>query len=702
MKCSHCYLPVRRDGQEREINGETYQFCCYGCCLAFQVSHGQGEESEAAWLLVRLGVGTFLAMFIMLFSLLLYSNSFPPQDAQLVQIIHGLLWALATPVLIILGEPFIRTAWRAALEGRAIADTLVSIGALAAYGYSAWQIVAGGPEVYFDTVTMVLVLFTVGRYLEAAGRARTVRSLTPMLAAERATATVVAGAQDVEQAVQTIRPGTVVRVRPGERVSVDGIVLEGRSHCNEAMLSGQHEPQFKWPGSTVYAGCVNGTGQLLVRTTAAGTGTRWGQISRFVSAALDRKSIAGEIIDRAAAIFVPMVIVLSLVTMFYWHQGSLESGLLAALAVLVVACPCALGLAAPLATTLGLGQAAQHGILIRGGGVLERLAGIKAIAFDKTGTLTDGEMRLQRVFTLGLSEQDLLQRAAGLAQGSEHAVSAGIGQAARTIGVEPLPHDDIHVHPGAGVVGSHAGQTTVMGSAAFMSLLGWSIPEPLTRQAMTALHGATLVYVGWNGEVKGLLGLTDTLLPGARQVTATLSRSGLATCLLTGDNHAAAERIAQTAGIGTWRAALTPEEKVTALRDYRGQYGAIAMVGDGMNDGPVLAVANVGIAVGGATDMAQETAEVILPEGALNQLPWLLQLSRRVRRTIYTNIAWALGYNAIALSLAAGGLLLPVIAALLMAGSSLLVVFNSLHLGGAAESAPAAAQDAESTGIASA
>lgn len=692
MNCSHCHLPVRRDGQRREIDGETCQFCCYGCCLAFQVSHGQGEESEAAWLLVRLGVGAFLAMFIMLFSLLLYSNTLHQEDAQLIQGVHILLWVLATPVLIILGEPFIRVAWQAALEGRASADTLVSIGALAAYGYSAWQTTIGGAEVYFDTASMVLVLFTVGRYMEAEGRARTVRDLTPMLAAERAKANIVTDGQDSEQAVQTIQPETVVRVHPGERVPVDGIVLEGRSHCNEAILSGQHELQFKQPGSKVYAGSINDAGQLLVRTVAAGTDTRWGQISQFVSAALAHKSLAGEIIDRAAAIFVPMVIVLALATMFYWHQGSFDRGLLAALAVLVVACPCALGLAAPLATALGLGQAAQQGILIRGGGVLEHLAGIKAVAFDKTGTLTDGEMRLQHIFAVGISEQTLLQRASGLAQGSEHPLAKGISRASRLTGAKPLQHHDVRAHPGAGVVGSHAGQTTAMGSAALMSLLGWPIPPQLARHARTDLHMATPVYVGWNNKVQGLLGLMDTLLPDTRSMIAALSRTGLATSLLSGDTCVATRKIAQASGIETWQAALTPTGKVAALQDWMRQHGAVAMVGDGINDGPVLAVANVGIAVGGATDLALETAEVVLPEGALVWLPWLLQLARRVRRTIYTNIAWALGYNAIALSLAASGLLLPIIAAALMAGSSFLVVINSLHLGRTDELPPPTVQ----------
>ena len=691
MGCSHCHLPVRRDGQQREIDGETYRFCCYGCCLAFQVGRGQGEESEAAWLLVRLGVGAFLAMFIMLFSLLLYSNTFSPEEGRLVRIVHVLLWALATPVLIILGQPFLYGAWQAVRQGCANADILVIIGASSAYVYSAWQVVAGADAVYFDTVSMVLVLFTVGRYLEAAGRARAARSLAPMLAPERARATVVVDGGDREQAVRDIRPGAVVRVRPGERLPVDGVVLEGCSHCDEAVLSGQHDPRAKRPESPVYAGSVNGAGQLLVRATAVGADTRWGQIGRYVSQALDRKSLVGEIVDRAATGVVPLVILLALATLFYWHQGSFERGLLAALAVLVVACPCALGLAAPLVTAIGLGQAAQRGILLRGGGVLERLAGIQVVAFDKTGTLTGGAVCLRQCLAVGASRQELLRRAAGLAQGSEHPLAAGIRHAAEAMRLQPLPHRDIQARPGQGVVGRYEGDAAAMGSAALMQALGWAVPARLREQGMTALHADTPVYVAWQGAVRGRLGLTDTLSASAEPTVAALGRGGLVTGLLSGDTEAAVRCVAEAVGIETWRCALSPEDKVAALRDWTRRHGPAAMVGDGMNDGPVLAAASVGIAVGGATDLARETAEVVLPEGALEQLPWLLRLARLARRTIYANIAWALGYNVVALSLAASGLLLPIFAAALMAGSSLLVVVRSLQLGRMSEVPPSAA-----------
>ena len=693
--CSHCSLPVGSIGTQREVNGETHAFCCYGCCLAYQVHHGQREEPEAAWLLIRLGVGGFLAMNIMLFSLLLYSGTFGSTRDGVVQVIHILLALLATPMLIILGGPFIRGAWAAARRGRMSADTLVSIGAVSAYGYSVFQVVIGSGIVYFDTVTMVLVLFTLGRYLEAQGRVRTARSLAPMLAAESAFATVVVKGHDSQQPVRDLLPGAIVRVRPGERVAIDGVVIEGRSQCDEALLTGQPEALTKRHGDAVYAGSINGTGQLLVRATAAGNATRWVQISRLVREALSQKSLTGELVDRTAALFIPFVLLLAAGTVWYWSgREPFDQALLAGLAVLVVACPCALGLAAPLAAALGIGLAAQRGVLVRGAAVFERLAQIKAVAFDKTGTLTRNEASLAKVVTHDVSETVLLGHAAGISQGSDHPSARNIALAARTRGVAPIVCQEIEVHPGEGMLGTSDGARIAMGSAAFMARLGWAVPQTLAMRAET---GCATVYVGWNENVRGLLCLEYSPMREARSVVAALNKLGLATCMLSGDTPAAVERIANAVGIATWRAALLPADKVEALRVWARHHGAVAMVGDGLNDAPVLGTASVGIAVGGATDLARETADITLPKGMLTSLPWLILVARRVRRTVLKNLAWALGYNMVALSLAVAGMLQPVVAAALMAGSSLVVVINSLRTNRAA-GRPAADTEENSEG----
>ena len=671
--CSHCALPVGRIGRHQEVQGEEHWFCCYGCCLAFQFNHGAGEEPEAAAWLVRLGVGAFLAMNIMLFSLLLYADAFSGADAWVLQPVHWLLWALTTPLLVLIGGPFLGSAWGALREGRLVTDTLVTIGVLSAYGYSTWQLLRGSSLVYFDTATMVLMLFTLGRYLEAQGRARAARSLAPMLAAERAQVRLVLDGIVTLRPIAEVQPGDLVRVLPGERIAVDGVVVEGRSECDESVLTGQPEPRPKAPGVGVVAGSMNGNGLLLVRAIAPGLHTRWVQIGRMVRDALASKTLAGDSIDRVAAIFIPSVLLLAAATAWFWYERSGgDAALLAGLAVLVVACPCSLGLAAPLASALAIGQAAQRGILIRSGGVLERLARLRGVAFDKTGTLTHNDLRFVGLWLDGATESEVLARARMLALGSDHPIS----RAVLAMVDEPAlaSATDLQARAGAGLTGCIDGERCAIGSADFMASLGWSVAPGLVGAAD---DGCTSTFVGWRGAVRARLSFVAAPVPEAADVIAALHRRGLDTLLLSGDSSGAVERLAVRLGIMRWQARLLPEDKVKLLSEWSATHGPVAMVGDGLNDGPVLASAAVGIAVGGATDLARESADVVLPRGGLASLTWLLREADRVRRSVRANLLWAFGYNAVALALAAGGLLRPALAAALMAGSSLLVVARS-------------------------
>jgi Cu2+-exporting ATPase len=692
--CRHCQLPVGRLGQRQEVNGESHWFCCYGCSLVYQTLHGAREEPEAAALLIRLGIGGFLAMNIMLFSLLLYADAFTGPDDWLAGWVPWLLWALATPLLLILGGPFICGAWRAARAGRLSADTLVSLGALAAYGFSALQVIRGSGQVYFDTVTMVLLLFTVGRTIEAQGRVRALRSLAPMLAAEQARVRVVLTGEELTRTLDQVRPGDRVRVLPGERIPVDAAVVEGRSVCDESILTGQPAPQPKGPGDQVHAGSLNGCGQLLLSVVGNAGDTRWIRISRLVQTALAQKSLRGEMVDRVTAWFIPGVLMLAAATVWFWAMhGSVEQALLSGLAVLVVACPCSLGLAAPLAMSLGIARAAERGVLLRDGAVLEKLAGLGGIAFDKTGTLTQGRLQMLSLATAGATAMQILARARALALGSDHPVARAV--VTMPAGPDETPNAalSLQAHPGAGLSGQIDGTSCALGSAAFMHSLDWEIPAALAQAAAPA--GTTLVYVGWAGQVHGRLLLADAARAESAQVIAALRARGVKTLLLSGDGEQAVAHFAQSLGIAAWHAGLSPEAKVVHLRDWIRRHGGIAMVGDGLNDGPVLAAASVGIAVGGASDLARESADVVLPAAGLEQLPWLLQLADDVRRSVRANLLWAFGYNAVALTLAVAGLLQPMLAAALMAGSSLLVVGRSLWASrrhAARDAAPEAAE----------
>ena len=517
MICSHCLLPLGQRAMQRKVNGENCAFCCYGCCIAFQVKNGKSEEWEAAWLLIRLGVGGFLSMNIMLFSLLFYADTFTGPDARLIPWIQLLLWIFATPAVMILGGPFLRETWHDGLQGRLTSSALIVVGVGAAYLYSAVAVIERGPHVYFDTATMVLMLFTLGRLLEAAGRARAARDLEPLLAAERETVVVVHDGAEVRRRVREVEAGMLVRVRPGERIPIDGIVIEGESHTDEAVITGESRLVTIGVGSAVIAGSINLDGPLLVRSSDAGTATRWAQICRSVREALSRRSPNHRIADRVVGVSVPLVLLLGVLTVLYWAQWlSFDRALLIGLAVLVVACPCAVGLAAPLATSLGIGRLARCGCIVRDPAALETLARTRLLAFDKTGTLTVGRARVVDIESDGVGASEVLARAAGLERHSEHGYARAITAAATMRGIEPVIARDIRVVPGRGIEGTVSGEPVAAGNSALMGDLGWSLAATLREHGQSLEAGGySVIYVGWGERVRGVMSLDDTLLPEA-------------------------------------------------------------------------------------------------------------------------------------------------------------------------------------------
>jgi Cu2+-exporting ATPase len=678
---------------QRTLEGELCSFCCYGCCIAYQVKAGRSEEFQAAWLLIRLGVGAFLSMNVMLISLAIYAGAFDA-DAWLIPWIHLLLWIFATPALIILGGPYLRETLAHARQGRLTSSALVVIGVSAAYVYSVFATIEQSEQVYFDTATMVLMLFTIGSYIEAAARATAARDLEPLLAAESESATILEDGREVRRLVREVGAGMLVRVRPGERIPVDGVVVEGESHTDEAVITGESRPIIKGVGSAMIAGSVNLEGPLLVETTGAGAATRWAKICRSVRDALSHRSPLQRVADRVVGISVPFVLILGGLTVSYWANSiPFDQALLVGLAVLVVACPCAVGLAAPLATSLGIGRLARCGCLVRDPAALEALARCRLLAFDKTGTLTSGTPCIIGIESDGADSDEVLARAAGLERHSEHGLARAIIVAAEQRGLVPAVTRNVRIVPGRGIQGSADGYAVAAGNGILMKDLGWPFASALHERAH-ALEGSgsSVIYVGWAGQVHAALSLDDAPLPEARSTVEELRRLGLHVALLTGDLEQAARRVGAAVGVDDIQAAMSPEEKRAALHRFRKVYQAVAMVGDGLNDGPVLADADVGIAVGSATDLARETASLVLPSGGLWMLPWVVSMARTVRRTILTNLMWAFGYNLVALTLAVLGLLQPVLAAAIMASSSLLLVINSLRLSRIPDPVPAHAR----------
>ncbi len=669
--CVHCGLPV--PAARGAISGPI--FCCYGCRLASRIVGAQAGDSLQAWTVLRLGVGAFLAMNVMMVSLLLYTGEV---EAAAAPFFRWLMLGLATPAVAILGYPFALGAADELRRRRLSLDALILIGAFAGYAASAANTVRGAGQVYFDTATMLLLLVTAGKLIEATAKRSTgdlVRGLETLLPR---TAWRVEADGIREVPLGDLRAGDLLRVRPGERVPADGVIEEGASTIQEASFTGEPRPRFCSPGERVVAGTVNGEGGLAVRAERVGEEVLLHRIVEMAEEATSRASPSERLAERAAAFFIPAVLLLAAGAGLYWllSAGPAQAGF-AALAVVVVACPCAMGIATPLATALALGRAARDGIVVRGGDVMERIGGLDVLFVDKTGTLTTGRPVVLAVESLDpeASEDEVLAWAAGLESGCGHSFATAIVAAARSRGLETGSVRDVRVIPGRGVRGlvrrGKLERPVVVGSGPLFDG---------ARELPVEHADASVVVVAWDGLPRGRVLLRDMPRADASEAVSRLQASGVRVVLLSGDRAEAAQAIAASTGIAAVEAPRTPTEKVELIERATAQGLAAGMVGDGINDAPALSAASVGIALGTGTDLARQSGNVLLLSDRLAQIPWLVALSRRTRRVIRQNLAWAFGYNAVALAAAAAGLLHPLLAALAMVVSSVTVLVNSLRI----------------------
>ncbi|MDQ4125711.1 MAG: heavy metal translocating P-type ATPase [Actinomycetota bacterium] len=595
-------------------------------------------------------------------------------------VVRWSMLAVATPVQFWVGWPFLREAARRARRRTANMDTLISVGTLAAYGFSVYQLLTDSMELYFETAVLIIAFLALGRWFEARAKARAGTAIRALLELGAKEARVLVDGREVMKPLAQVVVGDLVKVRPGEKIPVDGEIVDGASAVDDSMLTGESVPVEKAAGDRVTGATMNSSGALTVRTSAVGSQTALAQIVRLVEDAQSGKGEVQRLADRISAVFVPVVFGVAALTFAGWAllRGDASGGLLAAVAVLIIACPCALGLATPTAIMVGTGRGADLGILVKSADVLERTRSITTVLFDKTGTLTRGSMSLTDVEGFGVGDDEVLRIAAAVEADSEHPIGAAIAAAAP--GDRPSAEAFESV-AGFGVRGRVDGTDVWVGRRKLMAEAGLVIPERAEDRArVLEVAGKTAVFAGWLGEVRGVLAVSDTVKDGAAAAVRSLQLIGLKVVMVTGDNARTAAAVAGELGLDGVLAEVLPQDKVAEVARLQDAGEVVAMVGDGVNDAPALVQSDLGIAIGTGTDVAIEAGDLTIMSGNPRNVELAISLARRTHRSIVQNLYWAFGYNVAAIPLAAMGLLSPVLAGAAMAFSSVSVVTNSLRL----------------------
>jgi Cu2+-exporting ATPase len=677
-QCAHCRLPLPARPHVETEGDETLQFCCLGCVLVYRVVGNAGEGGRADWFLAKLALAALLSGNVMMFQSMTYFGTLDALGPEVLRTSSWIMFCCSLAVFALLGLPMLRIAIRELLRGHLGLESLIGFGAMAAIGFSSLQTLRGRRDLYYDSGTMVLVFVVLGQYMDAEARRRALALLAPTVSRLRRKARVFRDGTEVQIAPGSVQAAEIVYVRAGEEVPVDGQIVAGCADVSEPLLTGEWRPRSAVVGDRLNAGATALDGALAVRASGDAD-TLADRIEHFALEARDRRAPIEAAVDRVVAVFVPAVLVIAVATFCFWTAaGDWQYGLQAAIAVLVVACPCALGIATPMATSIACSIAMGRGVLVKGGAVLETLSRIEVIGFDKTGTVTLGcpqvvECHASPGATMVMAAS--LRLAAAVEAEVDHPFARAMVAALVSQGQTPPAATDVRAIAGGGASGRVENRQVNVGKLSWMKSCGIEIPKSSRYE-----NGPSTVGIAIDGCLVGEVVFDDPCRPEALETMQTLGQMGISCHLLSGDCREAVARVAKAAGFKDFAANLSPTDKPLHVRALRTPSKQVAMVGDGVNDAPALGAAHAGIAFGVAADLAKQSADVIVLNHDLREIPRLLTLARKTLRIVRQNLVWAFAYNAMAIAIAACGLLRPIVAAAAMVLSSLCVVHNSMRI----------------------